>query len=125
MNPSQSIFFSSKGSVVEMSITLLLFISLTFFGSVSVYLKFANYWIEIQLYEAAICLEEWQGPATCKRKLEQKINQALPIGKINKIKLHRRPRIVTADLSWTCQNWKIKKYLKIKKTDIYTKSDIL
>ncbi len=67
-------------------------------GLVSSYLAFARVWISRSAYEGVICLATDAAKHECQRQTRERIEQALPVGRLTALKMTKTKTAAVLDL---------------------------
>lgn len=74
----------------------------------SAYLIFARSWIQYQSEQALYCLAESRSYEMCRRKMEQKLDRALPFGQTHFVRLSGGGDLWKVDVRWKIHDFEIK-----------------
>lgn len=84
---------SQSGSVLlESAVVSVALSALISGGSLVLYVAFARVWIERQAYEAVVCLASLANASSCERDFRNRVNAALPIGRLSRVQIARTVR---------------------------------
>lgn len=90
-------------------------------GSLLIYISFLKYFNHINIYNAVLCVAQQRPIFLCRHTLQKNIKSILFFGKLEKLTLTKKRKIITASIKWTLSRWQFQKKIAFN-TNSLTKS---